>query len=149
MKDVCFGNDFLDLLDEMRMTGEKQNLVRRAKFSKCVEGVAAAAGIEVDKNVIENDRQGVHMICIFANQRQPHRQIELLGGTAAQNLRRNSDAVSALNLDFTTVERGNHAHVAAIRHNLEKRCSLAQHLRLPCGYVDLRRLPHEPPPYRR
>src|SRR2546425_796460 len=86
----------------MRMTGEKQNLVRRAKFSQCVERVAAAAGIEVDKNVIENDRQGVHMICVFANQRQPHRQIELLGGTAAQNLRRNPDAVSALNLDFTT-----------------------------------------------
>src|SRR5437667_321642 len=102
----------------MRMTGEKQNLVRRAKFSQCVERVAAAARIEVDKNVIENDRQGVHMICIFANQRQPHRQIELLGGTAAQKLRRNPDAVSALNLDFTTVERSNHAHVAALRHGL-------------------------------
>src|SRR5437773_10399162 len=109
----------------MRMTGEKQNLVRRAKFSECVERVAAAAGIEVDKNVIENDRQGVHMICVFANQRQPHRQIELLGGTAAQNPRRNPDAVSALNLDFTTAERSNPAHVTAPRHDLQTRSTLA------------------------
>src|SRR5438309_3076189 len=74
-KYLCFGNDFLDLLDQMRMAGEKQNLMGFAKLTEGVERIEASIGVEVDKDVIEHNRQGIDMVCVFANQRQPHRQI--------------------------------------------------------------------------
>jgi len=55
------------------MAGEEQNLMRGAKVSDSFEGSAAAAGIEVDEDIIEDDRQRIDMIGVFANKREAHR----------------------------------------------------------------------------
>src|SRR5437867_2444343 len=144
-KYLCFGNDFLDLLHQMGVAGEKQNLMRGTKLAERVECIAAAIGIEVDKNVIEHNRQRIDVVCVFADQRQPHRQIELFGGPAAQNLRRKARAIGAFDLDFTAVQRGNHAHVTAFGHKTEERRSLPQHFRLAFGFIDLARFVQKRP----
>ena len=67
------GNDFFNLLDKMRMARKQQYLMSLAKLAKGFETCAAAIGIEVDKDIVEYDRQTIDVIGILANQGQPHR----------------------------------------------------------------------------
>src|SRR5947207_16008983 len=103
------------------MAGEKQDLVCGTELPERLECGAAAAEIEVDEYVVKDDRQRVDVVGVFADQRKPHGKIELLGGAAAQELRCKSDAVGALDLDFTAVEWSNHARIALFGHDTEQR----------------------------
>src|SRR5438445_5595064 len=78
-----FGNHLLDLFDEVRVTGEKQDLVCPAQLAERLECRAAAVEIEVDENIIKDHRQRIDVICVFADEREPHREIELFCSAAA------------------------------------------------------------------
>ena len=93
----------------------------RAKLAQRFECCAAAAKIEVNEDIIKNHRQSVDVICVFADQCEPHREIELLCSAAAQELRRKADAVRSLDLDYAAVEWSNDACVAAFGHDVEER----------------------------
>src|SRR5436190_23859875 len=124
----------------MRMAGEEQDLVGAAELPERQETGAAAAGIEVDEDVVENHGQRIHVVRIFPDQCQPHGKIELLGGAPAQDLRRETDAAGTLDLDFTAIERCDNTGIAALSHDAEKRRSLPQDFRLAFRFVDLSRL---------
>src|SRR5215471_12318019 len=119
-KYLCFGKDLFDLLDKMRVTCKQQYLMGLAQFAQGFEGRATAIGIKVDEDVIEDNRQAIDVVCIFANQSQPHRQVQLLRGTTAQSLGRKPDAIGTLDLDFTSVKRRDNTRITIFRHEAEK-----------------------------
>src|SRR5947207_13523946 len=121
----------------MRMAGEEQDLVGAAELPERQETGAAAAGIEVDEDVVEHHGQRIHVVRVFPDQCQPHGKRELLGGAPAQDLSRETDAAGTLDLDSTATERCDNTGIAALRHHAEKSRSLPQDFRLACGPVHL------------
>jgi hypothetical protein len=55
-KNGSFGNDLFNLLNQMRMTREKKYLVRAAQVANGLERRSASAGIEIDEDVVKDDR---------------------------------------------------------------------------------------------
>jgi hypothetical protein len=54
-KDVGFGDRILDLSHHMRMAGKEKDLVCCTQVTDGFEGRAAATGVKVDEDIIEND----------------------------------------------------------------------------------------------
>src|SRR5262249_18020276 len=104
-KYLRFGNDLFDFLDKMWVACKQQYLMGVTQFAQRLERGAAAIGIEVHEDVIEDHRQTIDVVCIFANQSQPHRQVQLLRRTTAQHLRRKPGAIATFYLDFASVQR--------------------------------------------
>ena len=81
---------------------------------------SCSLGIEIDKNIVEDDGQRIDMSGIVAQKGEAHRQVELLGGSPAQQLRQEPDAVAALHLKVRAVERRDNASVPVFAHGSEE-----------------------------
>src|SRR5262245_40888516 len=114
----------------MRMTREKKYLMRAAQVANGLERRSASAGIEIDEDVVTDDRQWIDMVRVLSDQSKPHRQIQLLGRTAAQELRLKADPVRTLHLDLAAIERSDYASVTSFGHYIEKRRGLSKNFRL-------------------
>src|SRR5687768_1770012 len=101
------------------MTGEKQDLMRLRQLANSLDRVARTFGIEIYEDVVEDNRKRMNMACVFTHKSQTHCQIQLFGGTSAEQLRGKSNAVGALYLNFSAIERSNHADISAIRHRVK------------------------------
>src|SRR5215471_5923331 len=120
-KDPGFWNGSFHLFHEMRVAGEEQHLMRGAKATHCFEAGSTSFGIEIHEDIIKNNRQRVDVVRVFPDEGETHRKVELLCCSAAEELRREPDAIRTFDLDVSSVERGDNACVTALRHDGEKR----------------------------
>jgi len=104
----------------MRMAGEQQNLVRLGQFGHGLEGGSCPLGIEVDEHIVEDDGKRIRVAGIVAKKREPYREVELLRGTAAEQMRKETHAVVTFHLNLRAVERRDNTGVPAVAHGLEE-----------------------------
>src|SRR5678816_3603065 len=118
------------------MAGEEENLMRLGEIADGLQRVSRACGSEVDEDIIENDGKRIGSGCVFANQSKTHGEIELLGGSPAEQLRRQANSIRTLHLDFSSIQWRNDADITPFGHHLEKKRCLAEDSGLTFCFID-------------
>src|SRR5262249_11679756 len=106
-------------------------------FVQSLKRGAAAIGIEIDEDVVEDNRQRIDMIRVLTDESQAHSEVQLLGCSTAEGLRRQAHTIGTLDLDVSSVEWSDYADIPGLGHDIKKRRRLTEHFRLPFGLVNL------------
>ena len=110
---ICRRHNLLREGDKVGMAGKQQDLMGLRQLLNSLKRTPRPLGIEVDEHVIEHDGQWICMARIVAQQRKPHRKVQLLGGPAAQQLRQKPDAVTPFHLELGAIQGRNNARIPA------------------------------------